>query len=86
MFIRAGIFILIYLGELVFWKNSFMLRVKSIPINVVGRRIIISFNISPYMTSQTFLATEKRALDPAEIEEFYSTISAWRPAACNIPL
>ena len=28
------------------------------------------------MTSQTFLATEKRALDPAEIEEFYSTISA----------
>ena len=36
--------------------------------------------------SQTFLATEKRALDPAEIEEFYSTISAWRPAACNIPL
>ena len=26
--------------------------------------------------SQTFLATEKRALDPAEIEEFYSTISA----------
>ena len=29
-----------------------------------------------FMTSQTFLATEKRALDPAEIEEFYSTISA----------
>ena len=50
MFIRAGIFILIYLGELVFWKNSFMPRVKSIPINVAGRRIIISFNISPYLS------------------------------------
>ena len=45
-----------------------------------------SILIKRIMTSQTFLATEKRALDPAEIEEFYSTISAWRPAACNIPL
>ena len=46
---------------------------------------LIAFSLLCRMTSQTFLATEKRALDPAEIE-FYSTISGWRPAACNIPL
>ena len=52
----------------------------------VLKNLILSQYSSVSMTSQTFLATEKRALDPAEIEEFYSTISAWRPAACNIPL
>jgi len=32
------------------------------------------------------LSNRKSALDPAEIMEFYSTFSAWRPAAYYIPL